>query len=173
MTIRLNRELKSFCPDFAPVRQPLTGCQASFVEVKEQVDYYYHLPASSIDGETRRLKLRVEKGTGEVIYYRDRQENDARTSRFQLWDVTASPTKEILDAAVGVKVKVRKTRELWRKDNTVFNLDTVEGVGQVFEVEVPAVDGCDADGQIREYRELFAPFLGQTIYGSNEDLVSG
>ena len=92
-------------------------------------------------------------------------------NHFQLWEVTDAPVREILDAALGVRVIVHKQRELWRKDNVVFNLDTVEDVGQVFEVEAPARDNCDPDRQILECRRLFGPYLGRDIAGSNEDLA--
>ncbi len=137
MEVRLNREIKAFCPDFTPVRQELQALGAEFVEVKEQTDFFYHLPPST-DGVPRRLKLRVEPGQTQVIYYYDRQEGGARTSRFQLWQVADEQIQDVLNVALGVKVVVRKQRELWRKDNTVFNLDTVDGVGQVFEAELPA-----------------------------------
>ena len=44
MTVHLNREIKAYCPDFVPVRQLLKDDGATFIEAKEQVDYYYHLP---------------------------------------------------------------------------------------------------------------------------------
>ena len=58
-----------------------------------------------------------------------------------------------------------------KKNNAVFNLDTVEDVGQIFEVEAQARDNWDPDQQVQEYRRLFGPHLGQDIVGSNEDLV--
>ena len=79
---------------------------------------------------------------------------------------------DVLAAALGIRAVVRKERELWRKDNVVFNLDTVEGVGQILEVEAQARDGRDIDLQISEYQRLFEPCLGERIVGSNEDLVS-
>ena len=172
MDVRLNREIKAFCPDFAPARQVLRDIGADFVAVKEQVDYFYRLPAAADDGEgTRRLKLRFEGDKAQVIHYCDRRENGARTSRFRIWDVTGAELKEILDAALGVRAVVRKQRELWRKDNAIFNLDTVQGVGQVFEVEAQAWDGVDADAQVEEFQRLFGPCLGRPIHGSNEDLA--
>ena len=84
MDFRLNRELKAYCEDFVTVRRLLRDRGAVFVEVKEQVDHYYHLPdRDAIDG-TRRLKLRSEHGKGELIYYCEGQERGARTSRFQI-----------------------------------------------------------------------------------------
>ncbi len=172
MEFRLNREIKAYCPDFEPVRTILRTHGAEFVEVKEQVDHYYRLPPADDAGGTRRLKLRAEKGEGTLIYYWDRQEAGARTSRYQLAEANDPRMGEMLDAALGVRAVVRKQRELWRKDNVVFNLDTVEGVGQIVEVEVLAEDGCDIDALAQEYRRLFEPCLGGYISGSNEDLVA-
>ena len=172
MNFRLNRELKAYCEDFGTVRQLLRDCGAVFVEVKEQEDHYYHLPVGNSADGTRRLKLRFESGKGELIYYCDRQEAGARSSRFQMAEANDMRIGEALAAALGVRAVVRKRRELWRKDNVIFNLDTVEGVGRILEVEVQDADGCDVDAQVDEYRNLFAPCLGDYISGSNEDLVN-
>ena len=89
-------------PDCAPVRRLLSDVGATFVEVKEQVDHYYHLPAiGDVDG-TRRLKLRAESGKRQLIYYCDVQDTNARVSRFQLWEVRDPQIKEVLDAALGI-----------------------------------------------------------------------
>ena len=53
-----------------------------------------------------------------------------------MWGLNSTQTKEMLDAALGIRAVVRKQRELWRKDNVTFNLDTVETVGQILEVEI-------------------------------------
>ena len=173
MELRRNRELKYYCKDFATARRLLQDCGAVFVEVKEQVDYYYHLPAADRPEGTRRLKLRVEQNAAQLIYYCERQDAGARTSRFQLAEVNDPRTGAALAAALGVRAIVSKRRELWRKDNTIFNLDTVDGVGPVFEVEVQEADGRDIDAQVDEYRRRFAPCLGDYISGSNADLVKG
>ena len=83
---------------------------------------------------------------------------------------------EVLEAALGMRVVVRKKRELWHKDNIKFNLDDVEGVGRIFELEAQEIDGHDIDGhdieaQVEEYRRLLVPHLGAYIACSNEDLV--
>ena len=171
MDFRLNREIKAYCPDFEPVRAILQTHGAEFVQVKEQVDYYYRLPREDDSGGTRRLKLRVEPAASELIYYVEGQEDGARTSRFRIAAVEDSAMAGVLEAALGTRAVVRKRRELWRKDNVVFNLDTVEGVGQILEVEVQAEEGCDIDAQVDEYRSLFDRYLNGYIAGSNEDLV--
>ena len=172
MQISLNREIKAFCPDFTPIRQSLGEIGASLAGVKKQVDFFYHLPDTSEGEATRRLKLRIEDGNRKIIYYYDRQESDARTSQFQIWEASDLQVKNMLDAVLGIRAVVRKQRELWRKENAVFHLDLVQGVGQIFEVEVRSEDGCDVDAQLAEYRCRFSPFLGARIAGSNEDLVS-
>ena len=136
LSVHLNREIKAYCPDFAPVRHVLRDHGATFVEAKEQVDYYYHLPALAEDKGTRRLKLRVEGEKRELIYYRDPQEADTRVSQFQLWPIHDPLVIEVLDVALGNRVIVRKQRELWHKNNIRFNLDTVEDVGQIIETPV-------------------------------------
>ena len=172
MELRLNRELKAYCNDFAVARQLLSDSGAKFVEIKKQVDYYYRLPPDSAADGNRRLKLRVEDRRRELIYYCEGQESGGRTSRFQFAAADDPMMETVLAAALGVRAIVRKRRELWRKDNVVFNLDSVEGVGQILEVEVQARDGCDIDAQLTEYIRLFSPCLGDRIVGSNEDLVA-
>lgn len=66
MDFRLNRELKAHCTDFETARTLLKDTGTVFVEVKEQVDHYYHLPSENDANGTRRLKLRVENGRGAV-----------------------------------------------------------------------------------------------------------
>ena len=79
---------------------------------------------------------------------------------------------DLLEAALGIRAVVRKRRELWRKDNVIFNLDDVQGVGRILEVEAQAKAGRDVDQQVNQYRRLFEPHLGDDIVGSNEDLVA-
>ena len=172
MQFQINREIKAYCADFAPVRVILRARGAVFIEVKEQVDHYYRLPPADGAGGTRRLKLRVEPAASELIYYVEGQEDGARTSRFRIAAVEDSAMAGVLEAALGTRAVVRKRRELWRQDNVVFNLDTVDGVGQILEVEVQAEEGCDIDAQVDEYRSLFDHYLNGYIAGSNEDLVS-
>ncbi len=40
MGIRLNREIKAYCPNFKPVRSLLRGLEAVFIEVKHQTDFF-------------------------------------------------------------------------------------------------------------------------------------
>ena len=173
MTASLNREIKAYCPDFGPVRQILSDSGACFIETKEQVDYYYHLPDLGEGDGTRRLKLRIEGERSELIYYREHHEGDTRVSQFQLWQTPDHEVIRVLDTVLGRRVVVRKQRELWHNDNIKFNLDNVDGVGRIFELEAQEEDGFDIEVQVEEYRRRLTPHLGPYIYGSNEDLVGG
>ncbi len=174
MDFRINRELKAFCTDFRPIRRQLRRIGASFVERKKQVDYFFHLPVDSSGGETRRLKLRTEgRRNRQLVYYYDTRATGSRISTFKLFQVSDPVIWEVLEATLGVKVIVRKQREVWRKDHVIFNLDNVEHVGRVFEVEVDAANSEDPESEVGEYKVMFGPFLGDEIQGSNEDLVLG
>lgn len=171
MTTQLNREIKAYCPDFGPVRDILQRHGAVHEETEDQVDYYYNLPDLATEEANRRLKIREEKGTAQVVYYVEGQESGARTSRFQIWGLNGAQTKEMLDAVLGVRAVVSKQREVWRKDNVKFNLDIVESVGQILEVEILKEEGRNVEGQLEEYLGLLDCHLGEHIIGSNEDLV--
>lgn len=172
MTTQLNREIKAYCPNFDPIRDILRNSGASYSETMEQVDYYYNLPDPVMQDGTRRLKVRLENNSAQVVYYVEGEESGARTSRFQIWGLNGAQTKEVLDAALGVKAVVRKQREQWIKDNVKFNLDQVETIGQVLEVEIMSQEGQDIEAQLTEYRKLFDPHLDEHIVGSNEDLAA-
>ncbi len=173
MTMQTNREIKAFCPDFGPVRQALSEHGASYLENTDQVDYYYNLADTPEGNSRRRLKIRIDKEAPQVIYYEEGQESGGRTSSFRVWGLNGHETKEMLDAVLGVRAVVNKQREIWTKDNVVFNLDDVESVGKILEVEIRLDGGFDVEAQLKEYQELFGPYLGDEIDGSNEDLVDG
>ena len=172
MRTRLNREIKSFCKDFRAIRKALRKIGATLVGQTDQVDYFFFLPDSPGQADSRRLKLRIDDGKPRLIYYYDKNQPDSRAVEFQVCEVSDPHIKDILEAALGVRSVVRKRREVWKEGNATFNLDTVEGVGKVFEAEVEVRRDDDAEGQIARYRRLFGPHLGEDITGSNEDLVA-
>ena len=171
MKTRLNHEIKCFCPDFRPVRRILRQLGASRHSVKTQTDYFFHLPETPPGPGTKRLKMRFEIGRRELIYYYDRRDSGHGSVDFQLFDVRGTNVKDVLEAALGIKAIVKKRREVWRQGNAKFNLDTVEGVGKIFEIEVEEVRGSAAQRQLSEYYRRFVPYLGERVNGSNEDLV--
>ena len=173
MNVRLNLEIKSFCPDFRPIRKALRAMGATPMGRKEQVDYFFVLPESPRRPPSRRLKLRMDAKGPRLIYYYDRNQPDSRLVEFQVAKVDNPLIKDVLEAALGVRAVVKKRREVWKKGAATFNLDMVEGVGTIFEVEIEDVSGEEWRSEIGRYRKLFGPYLGEEIAGSNEDLVTG
>ena len=164
-----NSELKHYCPDFRPVRSALRELGARREPPRTQVDTYFRLPEQP--GPRWRLKLRVERGRRTLVHYADAYDAGVRSVRYALADVPDPAVGRMLAAALGVSVVVRKRREQWHAPRTLFNLDTIEGVGNVFEAEVAADDPAEADALIARYRTLFGPYLGPPVGTSNEDLL--
>ena len=164
-----NRELKHYCPDFRPVRRALRALGARPEPPRTQVDTYFRLPEQP--GPRWRLKLRVERGRRMLVHYTDAYDADVRSVRYALADVADPAVGRMLASALGVSAVVRKRREQWHAPRTLFNLDTIEGVGRVFEAEVAADDPAEAEALIAHYRALFGPHLGPPVGTSNEDLL--
>jgi adenylate cyclase class IV len=61
-------ELKHYCTDFHTIRKILKEIGAQKFMVKNQKDYFFHLPKKTT-GESPRLKLRIEKDAKTLIYY--------------------------------------------------------------------------------------------------------
>lgn len=173
MESKNNLELKHRCSDFTPIRQVLAEIGAAKEAVKEQKDWFFVLPA----GSPGRLKLRLEDGDATLIYY-ERPDFDAATptaAKIALYPVAGGNIVPFLETALGIKAVVEKTREVWRKGHTVFHLDQVKGVGDVFEIELQKT-GEPVNGEDRRvfesYRSRLLPHLGAVIAGSNLDLVA-
>lgn len=167
---RRNREIKRYCPDFRPIRRILRQLGASPSRPKTQVDTYYRLPDEPGQGN-RRLKLRVEPGKRQLIYYADEYANGLRSVNYAIADAADPQLQALLESALGVSVVVRKRREVWRLPGVLFNLDRIDAVGPVFETEVIVAPGEDGDERIDAYLALFASHLGSPIEASNEDLL--
>jgi len=170
----INLELKHFCPDFDKVRKVLRELGAKKETIKTQKDYFFGLPAekSSVSG---RLKLRVEGKKQKLVYYErpDFSAASGAASSLGLYDVEDDKLLPFLKRALGVAAIVEKKREVWRKANTVFHLDTVKGAGNIFEVELQKKGTISEKDRkmFKSYQDKLLPVLGDVIKGSNIDLV--
>ena len=171
---KTNLELKHYCTDFKRVRAVLKQLGASKEIVKQQKDYFFALPINK-DRTAPRLKLRIEGAAKTLIYYErpDFVKAKDTASQVKLYTLENASLLPLLEQALGVTAIVEKKREVWRKDHTVFHLDTVKGVGTIFEIEL------QKRGKITEqdkklfssYQAKLLPVLGEVIKGSNVDLV--
>ena len=174
MQSKSNLELKHFCPDFSKVRSVLKEMGAKKEAVKDQKDYFFDLPSAKKKTKAR-MKLRMEGKRQEIIYYErpDFIVGKETSSAIKLYDVADRKLLPFLQASLGVIAIVEKKREVWRIEHTVFFLDTVRNVGNIFEVELQKMGKInDKDRKLfKTYQVKLLPYLGKMIKGSNVDLV--
>jgi len=167
---KTNLELKHFCSDFSRVREVLKGLGAKKEIIKKQTDYFFNIP-----NQKAKFKLRIEGKKKLQVYYErpDFLKAKSAVSKVKLYDVKDSKLLDFLNAVLGVKAVVKKRREVWRRANTVFHIDNVIGVGDIFEIELQKkgkITSLDKK-QFRIYQDKLLPYLDRIIKGSNVDLV--
>ena len=167
---KTNLELKHYCSNFNKIRKVLKEIGAKKEIIKSQTDYFFKLPNSKA-----RLKLRIEEKRQLLVYYErpDFLKAKSTISKGRLYNVRDSQLLPFLSSVLGIKVIVKKKREIWRKSNTVFHIDNVKGVGGIFEIELQKEGKItDTDQkQFKAYQNRLLPYLGKVIKGSNADLI--
>ncbi len=173
MKVKQNLELKHFCKDFKEIRKVLKGLGATKEIVKSQKDYFFDLPIAK-KKEKARLKLRIENKRMSLVYYQRPdfiagKDTEANTALLE----ADNDLLGFLEKSLGIIGIVEKKREIWRKNNTVFHLDTVKEVGEIFEIELQKEGNINkADRELfSSYQKALKPYLGKVIKGSNIDLV--
>ncbi|MFA5934402.1 MAG: CYTH domain-containing protein [Candidatus Paceibacterota bacterium] len=173
---KVNLEMKHFCDDFGKVRKVLKDIGAKKEVVKEQLDYFFNLPNIKKENNPR-LKLRIEDSKKvELIYYErpNFKKGKGSTSDVSLFQTFDKQILSVLERSLGIKVVVEKKREVWRKDNTVFYLDVIKDIGNIFEVELQKDNGIISERDkklFEDYQKKLLPVIGKVVNGSNVDLV--
>ncbi|MCX6316904.1 MAG: class IV adenylate cyclase [Bacteroidetes bacterium] len=125
----LNVEIKARCSDPSFVRNYLLNNQADFKGTDEQTDTYFHV-------SNGRLKLREGNIENNLIYYERTNQAGPKESHFNLVKIAdAAGLKEVLTKSNGIKVVVKKIREIYYIDNVKFHIDEVPGLGSFVEIE--------------------------------------
>lgn len=125
----LNVEIKAKCTDTAFIRNYLLKAGADFKGVDEQTDTYFKV----VNG---RLKLREGNIENNLIYYERSDQSGPKSSHFQLVKIEdANGLKEVLTKSTGIKVVVKKRREIYYIKNVKFHIDEVPGLGSFVEIE--------------------------------------
>lgn len=125
----LNVEIKAFCSDPLFVRQYLQEHGAEFKGMDEQTDTYFIVPKG-------RLKLREGNIENNLIYYQRTNQAGPKSSHFNLVKIEdAKGLKEVLTKSMGIKVVVKKKREIYYIGNVKFHIDEVPGLGSFAEIE--------------------------------------
>lgn len=125
----LNVEIKASCNDPGEIREYLLNHNADFKGIDEQTDTYFNSPNG-------RLKIREGNIENNLIYYERTNQAGPKDSHFQLIRIS-DPTriKEVLTKSMGIKVIVKKKREIYYLGNVKIHLDEVPGLGSFVEIE--------------------------------------
>ena len=125
-----NLEVKAKCISLELTIQNLVKLGAKHEKKMYQIDTYFNVPEG-------RLKLREEGlDFASLIYYHRCDTAESRYSDYHICQIhDLDSFKLILSNALGTKVIVEKTRDLWWFGNTRVHLDHVSGLGDFIELE--------------------------------------
>jgi predicted adenylyl cyclase CyaB len=127
MSLNVEIKAKTSQPEF--IRNFLRNNMAEFRGIDLQVDTYFNVTNG-------RLKLREGNIENNLIYYERPNTPGAKESSFQLVPVpVANALKEALTKSLGVKIVVKKKREIYFIKNVKFHIDEVESLGNFAEIE--------------------------------------
>ncbi|MBL0334304.1 MAG: class IV adenylate cyclase [Chitinophagaceae bacterium] len=160
--MNLNAEIKARCADPVAVRAYLEPQNAEFRGTDQQTDTYFNSPKG-------RLKLREGNIENNLIFYERNNQAGTKDSFFRLVKTDdAAALKEVLTYSMGVKVVVKKIREIRFIGNVKFHIDEVPGLGSFVEIEAGNLHADVSADELREQCEFYIRELGI----SPEDLVS-
>ena len=145
----LNIEIKAMHRDPSSVRNYLLQNGADFKGTDFQTDTYFNV-------EKGRLKLREGDIETNLIFYERDNEAGPKSSYFQLAKVADSMgLKKALESALGIKVIVKKKREIYYIGNVKFHIDEVPGLGSFVEIEAGNLIADLSQAQLKEQCDFY------------------
>lgn len=166
----VNIEIKARTSQAGLVRSVLKDQEATFIGTDLQTDTYFHVAHG-------RLKLREGNIEQNLIWYNRADEKGPKQSSFQLVDTRTVPAiKELLTAALGIKVIVAKSREIYYIGNVKFHIDQVQGLGSFVEIEAgnlqdPSLSVATLQEQCNSFMVLFGIQAEDLLDCSYSDLM--
>ncbi len=125
----LNVEIKAHCHYPDQIREYLKNNDAEFKGIDDQTDTYFNVAFG-------RLKLREGTIENNLIFYERENKAGPKNSNFQLVKVRdAKGLKEVLIKSTGIKMIVKKKREIWFIGNVKFHIDEIPELGWFVEIE--------------------------------------
>jgi adenylate cyclase class 2 len=125
----LNVEIKAKSNEAEFIRNYLLSHNAEFKGTDEQTDTYFNVTNG-------RLKLREGNIENNLIFYERSNQAGPKGSQFNLVKIEdAKGLKEVLTGSMGIKVIVKKKREIYYINNVKFHIDEVPGLGSFVEIE--------------------------------------
>ena len=157
----LNVEIKAKCSDASFIRNYLLSNNAEYKGVDEQTDTYFNVPNG-------RLKLREGNIENNLIFYERANQAGPKNSHFHLVKVEdAAGLKDVLTKSMGIKVIVKKRREIYYIKNVKFHLDEVPGLGSFVEIEAGNILADLSQKQLKDQCDSYLKEFGI----KEEDLV--
>jgi len=157
----LNVEIKAKCKNADNIRDYLLTNNAAFKGVDEQTDTYFNVPNG-------RLKLREANIENTLIFYERTNQAGPKNSHFHLVKVEdAKGLREVLTKSMGIKVVVKKKREIYYISNVKFHIDEVPGMGSFIEIEAGNILADLKQNQLKEQCDFYMKEFGI----NHEDLI--
>ena len=158
----LNVEIKAICSDPSRVRDYLITHNALFKGIDEQTDTYFKVNEG-------RLKLREGNIENNLIFYNRNNQPGPKSSHFHLVKIEdAKGLKEVLEISCGIKMIVRKRREIYYIDNVKFHIDDVPGLGSFIEIEAGNILTNKTEAQLLDQCNFYL----KEFETKEEDLVA-
>ena len=158
----LNVEIKARCADPSFVRNYLVNNKAEFKGTDNQTDTYF-------DVSNGRLKLREGNIENNLIFYNRNNLAGPKSSHFHLVKIEdAKSLKEVLTKSCGVKMIVKKRREIYYIENVKFHIDEIPGLGNFVEIEAGNVLAEKSKEELQYQCEYYLNEFGI----KEEDLVA-
>ena len=158
----LNVEIKAICNDLSFVRSYLLNHAAIFKGIDEQTDTYFNV-------STGRLKLREGTIENNLIFYNRTNKAGPKSSHFHLVKIEDSKgLREALERSCGIKMIVRKRREIYYIDNVKFHIDEVPGLGSFIEIEAGNILADKTESELLDQCNFYLNEFGI----KEEDLIA-
>jgi len=158
----LNVEIKAICKNLSSVRNYLVNHGAVFKGTDEQTDTYFNVK----DG---RLKLREGNIENNLIFYNRTNQAGPKSSHFHLVKIEdAIGLKEVLESSCGIKMIVRKRRDIYYINNVKFHIDEVPGLGSFIEIEAGNILANKSETELLDQCNFYLKEFGV----KEEDLVA-
>ncbi len=169
MPPRRNIEFKTRLVDWDAARRIAAAVATSSLAVEHQTDTYF----VAANG---RLKLReIERRGAWLIGYERPDGHETRGSDYRLIPIyEPADLKAALATTLGIRVIVRKRREIYLVDNVRIHLDQVEDLGEFLEFEAvlgPILDDARGREQVAALVARFREALGEPISSGYADLL--
>ncbi len=162
-----NVEFKCELRDLVVAQSQCKQMNAHAIGSIQQVDTYYKMP----DG---RLKCRIIDDEAEEWIFYNRP--DRLTPKISQFLILSKQQAQARWGTINLKkwVTVSKKRDVFLIENTRIHLDDVDNLGTFIEFEAlvsPRYNVRVCHELIAEYRQLFAPILGEVIASSYCDMI--